>query len=125
MEGGPVHSPATDDTVFCDGENTQSLVDALDPNPTTSLNASCRSDPMDVSYGVDVRNRFACLPVEPMPIDCADYITMSDCPDICHKDSSFCSGSVSTSHDFHLAVFPFRELSAVIPVMEWLWSYSP
>ena len=104
MWRGPVHSPATDDTVFSDGNNTQSLVDALDPNPTTSLNASCPSNPMDVSYGVDVRNCFACLLVELTPVDCDDSITMSDCPDICHEDSSFCSGSVSTSHDFYLAV---------------------
>ena len=47
--GGPVHSPATDDTIFSDGDHTQSLVDALDPDPTLSLNASCPSDPTDVS----------------------------------------------------------------------------
>ena len=31
-------------------------------------------------------------------------ITTSVCPDIHHEDYSFCSGSVSTSYDFHLAV---------------------
>ena len=31
-------------------------------------------------------------------------ITMSVCPDVRHDDSSFCSGSVSTSYDFHHAV---------------------
>ena len=74
--GGPDHSPATDDSVFSEGDDTQSLVDTLDPHPTSSLNASCPSDPTDVSYGIDVWNCFACLPAEPTPDDHVDSITV-------------------------------------------------
>ena len=45
---------------------------------TSPLNDSVLSD---VSYGVDVCNRFACLLVEPTPDDCADPTIRSDCPD--------------------------------------------
>ena len=45
---------------------------------TSPLNDSILSD---VSYGVDVCNRFACLLVEPTPDDCADPTIRSDCPD--------------------------------------------
>ena len=71
----------------------------------------------DVSYGVDVCNRFACLLVEPTPDDCADPTIMSDClasscmnsscltpqlsPDI---SLSFNSSSVPSSHGTHPAV---------------------
>ena len=43
----------------------------------------------DVSHGVDVCNRFACLLVEPTPDDCADPTTIrSDCPDSSCMNSS-------------------------------------
>ena len=41
----------------------------------------------DVSYGVDVCNRFAYLLVEPTP-DCADHSIRSDCPDSSCMNSS-------------------------------------
>ena len=44
---------------------------------TSPLNDSVLSD---VSYGVDVCNRFACLLVEPTPDDYADPTIRSDCP---------------------------------------------
>ena len=45
---------------------------------TSPLNDSVLSD---VSYGVDVCNRFACLLVEPTTDDCADPTIRSDSPD--------------------------------------------
>ena len=66
--GGPDHFPVTDNSVFCDGDDTQSLVNALDSDPTSPLNAPCPSDPTDVSYGVRMWNCFICLPVEPIPL---------------------------------------------------------
>ena len=70
-----------------------------------------------MSYGVDAWNSFAFLPIEPTIDDyqCADSAVMSDRPDINYEYSSFCLGSMPTSHGFHLTVYPFQELSAVIP----------
>ena len=70
-------------------------------------------------YGVDVWNCFAHLPSEPLIDDCqcADSAVMSDRPDISYEYSSFYLGSMPTSHDFHLTVYPFQELSAVIPFL--------
>ena len=71
----------------------------------------------DVSYGVDVCNRFACLLVEPTPDDCADPTIRSDCPDSSCMNSSCLtpqlspaislssnSSSVPSSHGTHPAV---------------------
>ena len=66
------------------------LINALDPDPTSFLNASCPYGPTDVSYGIDGWNRFASLPVELTLDDCGDPVYMSDCPGISHEDSKFC-----------------------------------
>ena len=71
----------------------------------------------DVSYGVDVCNRFACLLVEPTPDDCADPTIRSDCPDSSCMNSSCLtpqlspaislssnSSSVPSSHGTHPAI---------------------
>ena len=56
-----------------------------DSGSTSPLNDSVLSD---VSYGVDVCNRFACLLIEPTPDDCADPTIRSDCPDSSCMNSS-------------------------------------
>ena len=85
-------------------QDTQSLVNALDPD-RTSLHFFCPSDPKDVFYGVDVHKCFACLPVDLTPDDCTNYFAMSGCPNISHEDSSFYLCRFNpTSHNFHLAV---------------------
>ena len=55
-------------------------VDQHHPRATSPLNNSGASVLSDVSYGVDVCNRFACLLVEPAPDNCADPTIMSDGP---------------------------------------------
>ena len=78
---------------------------------TIPLNDSVLSD---VSYRVDVCNRFACLLVEPTPDDCADPTIRSDCPDSSCVNSSCLtpqlspaislssnSSSVPSSHGSH------------------------
>ena len=78
---------------------------------TSPLNDSVLSD---VSYGVDVCNRFACLLIEPTPDDCADPTIRSDCPDSSCMNSSCLtpqlspaislssnSSSVPSSHGSH------------------------
>ena len=59
---------------------------------TSPLNVSVLSD---MSYGVDVCNRFACLLVEPTPDDCADPTIRSDCPD------SSCVNSICLTPQLH------------------------
>ena len=78
---------------------------------TSPLNDSVLSD---VSYGVDVCNRFACLLIEPTPDDCADPTIRSDCPNSSCMNSSCLtpqlspaislssnSSSVPSSHGSH------------------------
>ena len=55
---------------------------------TSPLNDSGASVLSEVSYGVDVCNRFACLPIEPTPDDCAVPTVMSDCSDSSCVNSS-------------------------------------
>ena len=55
---------------------------------TSPLNDSGASVLSEVSYVVDVCNRFACLPVEPTPDDCAVPTVMSDCSDSSCVNSS-------------------------------------
>ena len=64
---------------------------------------------------VDVCNRFACLSSSwAHPWWLCWSVVMSNCPDISHEDSSFCSGSIPTSMIFNLLFIPFPELSATI-----------
>ena len=54
----------------------------------------------DVSYGVDVCNRFACLLVEPTPDDCADPTIRSDCPDSSCMNSGCLTPQLSPAMSF-------------------------
>ena len=81
----------------------------------------------DVSYGVNVCNRFACLLVEPTPDDCADPTIMSDCPNSSCMNSScltpqlspdislsFNSSSVPSSHALTLLFWWFLRLRTLV-----------
>ena len=75
---------------------------------TSPLNDSVLSD---VSYGVDVYNRFACLLVDPTPDDCADPTIRSDCPDSSCMNSSCLTPQLSPCY---IPQFQF-ELSSQFP----------
>ena len=68
---------------------------------TSPLNDSVLSD---VSYGVDVCNRFACLLVEPIPDDCADPTIRSDSPDSSCMNSSCLTPQLSPD----ISLFQFK-----------------